>query len=343
MTLQVVRSGSASIRYHRRTLLVGGIVVALTVLVGLFALGSGDYPLPIDEVVRTLFGQGKPAAEFVIESLRLPRLLTGVGVGVALGAAGAVFQSLTRNPLGSPDMIGFTQGSAAGGIVVILLLNGTAAQTSFGALVGGLVTAVLLYALAWREGLSGYRLVLVGVGMTAILAAANAYLLARADLTDAQRVVAWQVGSLAGREWTHVTGIWVTVAVLVPLALALGRPLRMLELGDDAAVGLGVAANKARIGLLVVGVCFVAVATATAGPVPFVALAAPHIARRLTKAAGPNVGPAMCVGALLTIAADYAAQHTFADTQLPLGVVTSVTGGAYLVWLLIWQRKAGRL
>jgi iron complex transport system permease protein len=343
MTLHTMRARGVSIRYDRRTLLVGGFLVALTVVVGLFALGSGDYPLPLDEVVRTLFGRGKPAAEFVVESLRLPRLLTGIGVGIALGAAGAVFQSLTRNPLGSPDMIGFTQGSAAGGIVVILLLNGTAAQTSFGALAGGLITAVLLYGLAWREGISGYRLVLVGVGITAILAAANAYLLARAQLSDAQRVVAWQVGSLAGREWTHVTGIWVTVAVLVPLALMLGRPLRMLELGDDAAVGLGVSANRARIGLLAVGVGFVAVATAAAGPVPFVALAAPHIARRLTRAAGPNLGPAMCTGALLTIAADYAAQHAFDDTQLPLGVVTSVTGGAYLVWLLLWQRRAGRL
>ncbi|WP_051799708.1 FecCD family ABC transporter permease [Catenuloplanes japonicus] len=316
------------------------MAVALLVMAA-FTLTTGDFPVPLADVITAIVGDAPPAAEFVVGTLRLPRLLVAVLAGAGLGAAGAVMQSLSRNPLGSPDMIGFTTGAATGGIAAILLTAGGTLGTSLGAAAGGLCTALLILLLVGRRGLGGYRLVLVGVGISTVLMAVNGYLLTRAALGDAQRAVAWQVGNLSGRDWTHVTTVAVTLAVLLPLIMLFHRRMSMLELGDDTATALGVGVLATRIVPILASIGLIAAGIAMAGPIPFVALAAPHLARRLTRHPGPNVLPAAVTGALLTVVSDFAAQHAL-SVQLPVGIVTSVFGGVYLVSLLIVQRRSRR-
>ncbi|MDM4719225.1 iron chelate uptake ABC transporter family permease subunit [Micromonospora sp. WMMA1363] len=334
--------GGWSLRLRPRALAVGTTCALLTVAVGVLALGYGDYPMSAADVLRTLAGNGTPAEDFVVHELRLPRLVTAAAVGAALALAGAVFQSLVRNPLGSPDILGFTQGAATGALLVVVA-GGSSALLSGAAVAGGLGTGVLVYALAWRRGVHGYRLVLVGIGVAAILTGVNGWLLTRAPLMDAARAVLWLTGSLDGRGWSH--GVPVALAVLgtaVVLAGA-GPALRLVELGDDAATALGVQVRRLRLALLATAVLLVSLAAAAAGPVNFVALTAPQLARRLTRAPGPNLLPSAALGALLLVSADQVAQRAFAGHQLPVGVVTGILGGGYLIWLLASERRAGRL
>ncbi|MFG2103331.1 FecCD family ABC transporter permease [Micromonospora echinaurantiaca] len=335
--------GGVSLRLRPRALVVGAGCALLAAALGVLALGSGDYPMSAADVLRTLTGGGSPAEEFIVTELRLPRLVTAVCVGAALALAGAVFQSLVRNPLGSPDVLGFTQGASTGALLVVVA-GGSSLALGAAAVAGGLVTGVLVHALAWRHGLPGFRLILVGIGVTAILTGVNGYLLTRAPLMDAARAVLWLTGSLDGRGWVNALPLLLALAVLVPVVfLGCGPALRMIELGDDAASALGVPVERVRLLLLGAAVLLVSLAAAAAGPVSFVALTAPHLARRLTRAPGPNLLPAMAVGAALLVGADHVAQRAFSGHQLPVGVVTGVIGGGYLVWLLATERKAGRL
>lgn len=341
--LTVRTRGGLSLRLHSRAVGSGLLLAALVLIMTVVLIGSGDYPMSPREVFSALAGQGTMAQEFLVRELRLPRVLVAVLVGVALGLAGAIFQTLSRNPLGSPDIIGFTQGSAAGALTVVVLFQGSAAAASFGAGAGGLITGLAIYGLAWRQGIHGYRLVLVGIGGAAILAAVNSYLLTKADIADAARAMFWITGSLNGRDWSQFWPLLVACVVLVPMAVAQGRSLRMLELGDDSASALGVRVERTRLLLLIIAVLLTAAATAAAGPISFVALTAPQLARRLTRATGPNLAPAATMGALLVVASDYLAQWGMNDRQLPVGVVTAVLGGCYLLWLLATERKAGRI
>ncbi len=331
-----------SLRVRPRAVAVcaGLVVIALVLLV--LAVGTGEYPIPPGEVVATLLGGGDPGTSFVIETLRLPRALTALLVGGALGCAGAIFQSLTRNPLGSPDIIGFTSGASAAAVFMILVFGGGTAAIAAGAVVGGLVTALLVVVLAARGGLQGYRIILVGIGINAMLYALTDYLLTRARLEEAQSAAVWLTGSLNGRGWEHVEPLAVALAVLLPLVALLAGPLRMLELGDEAAVALGVGVRRARLALIVVGVALTAVAVAAAGPIAFVALAAPQLARRLTRSPGPNAVAATLMGAVLLAASDLAAQRLFPDHALPVGVATGVIGGLYLIWLLSHEWRSAR-
>ncbi|MGW3466084.1 FecCD family ABC transporter permease, partial [Streptomyces olivaceoviridis] len=306
-------------------------------------IGTGEARIPAADVLRTLAGDGTAYQDFIVNELRLPRVLVGLLVGASLGLGGALFQSVSRNPLGSPDVLGLSQGSTAGALVVIVLMSGSASQVTVGALAGGLATGVAIYALAWKRGVHGYRLVLVGIGVNAIMTAVNGYLLTKADLVDATRAVVWMTGSLNGRGWEQVWPLLGLCAVLVPLVLANARGLRMMEMGDDISNALGVRVQRVRLVLMVCAVLLVAAATAAAGPVSFVALTAPQLARRLTRSPGPNLVPSLCMGATLLVAADWASQRAFGADQLPVGVITGVLGGAYLLWLLVTERRAGRI
>lgn len=328
-----IRSRSVTVTFALALLLAAVVVVAL---------GVGDYPLAPGDVIATLLGGGPAGAEFIVMELRLPRVLLGCAVGAAFAMGGAVFQSLTRNPLGSPDIIGFTVGSASGGIVVIMLFGGGAAQIATGAIGGGLLTGLVMYLLAYRGGVHGIRLVLVGIGISAMLEALNAFLLSRAEVNKAQSASAWLVGSLNARGWEHLRPLTLALIVLIPCAVLLARNLRMLELGDTTATALGIPVERSRLALMTVGVGLTAVATATAGPVAFIALAAPQLAKRLTRAPGPNLPAAALMGAVLLSLSDVAAQRLLAPTQLPVGVMTGVVGGIYLGWLMLTEWRAGR-
>ncbi|MDF3287718.1 FecCD family ABC transporter permease [Streptomyces silvisoli] len=343
--MSVIRtSGGLSVAYRPRALLVGTGCALLALAVGVLSIGSGEYPMSPTAVVRALVGQGAAADTFIVEQLRLPRVVTALLVGAALALAGAIFQSLVRNPLGSPDVLGFTQGAATGALTVIVLIGGGGAALAGGAVLGGVLTGALIYALAARQGAHGYPLILVGIGVAAILTGVNGYLLTRAQIPDAARAVLWLTGSLDGREWSDVVPLALALAVLVPVVLlGCARALRVLEMGDDAAHGLGVPVRRTRVTLLACAVLLAAFAAAAAGPVAFVALTAPRLARRLTGAPGPNLVPSLCMGAALMVSADWIAQRLFTGHQLPVGVVTGVLGGGYLVWLLATERKRGRI
>ncbi|RLL66152.1 iron chelate uptake ABC transporter family permease subunit [Streptomyces sp. Z26] len=345
--MSVIRTGSGhSIAFRPRALAVGLGCLVVAAVSSVFAIGSGsgDYPMTTQQVIDTLLGSGNPADEFIVNDVRLPRVVTALLVGGALALGGAIFQSVVRNPLGSPDVLGFTQGAATGALVTIVVFGSGSAALAAGAVTGGLATGLLIYALAWRQGVHGYRLVLTGIGITAILTGVNGYLLTRAQITDAARAVLWMTGSLNGRGWDDAVPLLVAMAVLLPVVLfGCARAMRMLEMGDDAAFSLGVPVERIRLTVLASAVLLVSFGAAAAGPVAFVALTAPQVAKRMTRSPGPNLVPSMCTGAALLVLADLAAQRVFEGHQLPVGVVTGVLGGGYLVWLLATERKAGRI
>ncbi|MFF4058168.1 FecCD family ABC transporter permease [Streptomyces sp. NPDC001668] len=335
--------GGLSVRLDVRATVVVALILLAALTASVVLIGTGDFPIPAGDVLKTLLGNGNAGQEFIVNELRLPRVLVGLLVGASLGLGGALFQAISRNPLGSPDVLGLSQGATAGALTMIVLFSGSATQITLGALVGGLVTGLAIYLLAWKQGVHGYRLVLVGIGVSAIVTAVNGYLLTRSTLTEAAQAVVWMTGSLSGRDWTQVWPLLWLCAVLVPLVLANGRGLRMMEMGDDVSNALGVRVERVRLLLLVAAVLLTAAATAAAGPVSFVALTAPQLARRLTRSPGPNLLPSLCMGATLLVTADWVSQKVFGADQLPVGVVTGVLGGVYLLWLLVTERRAGRI
>ncbi|MEW2488833.1 iron chelate uptake ABC transporter family permease subunit [Streptomyces sp. NPDC048411] len=342
--VRAVRTGGGlSFRVDVRAFVVIVLLAAVAAGAGIVLIGSGDYAMTPGEVVSTLFGHGTFQQQFIVTDLRLPRVLVGLLVGAALGVGGAVFQTISRNPLGSPDVLGFGQGATVGALTVIVLFQGGATAVAGGAVVGGLLTGAAVYLLAWKRGVHGYRLVLVGIGTAAMLTAASQYLITKADLVDATRAVVWMTGSLDGRDWAQVWPLLAVCGLLIPLVLGHARALRMMEMGDDAAYALGVRVERTRLVLMGCAVLLVAVATAAAGPIAFVSLSAPQLARRLTRSPGPNLAPAAFMGAALLLVADWIAMDAFGDRQLPVGVVTGVLGGCYLLWLLVSERRAGRI
>ncbi|GAA1429734.1 iron chelate uptake ABC transporter family permease subunit [Streptomyces thermospinosisporus] len=335
--------GGLSVRLDVRALTAVVLLVLAALTASVLLIGTGDFPIGAGDVLRTLAGQGDAGQEFIVNELRLPRVLVGLLVGASLGLGGALFQAISRNPLGSPDVLGLSQGATAGALTMIVLFSASSEQITLGALVGGLVTGAAIYLLAWKRGVHGYRLVLVGIGVSAIVTAVNGYLLTKSDIIDAAQAVVWMTGSLDGRDWNQVWPLLALCAVLVPLVLANSRGLKMMEMGDDVSYALGVRVERVRMLLMVSAVLLTASATAAAGPVSFVALTAPQLARRLTRSPGPNLLASLCMGATLLVTADFVSQRVFGAGQLPVGVVTGVLGGAYLLWLLVAERRAGRI
>ncbi len=340
---RVVRTRSWSFRVDPRAVTVCTVLAVSVVAVGLWSISVGDFPIPLVDVVATLLGNPTEESEFIVGTLRLPRMLVGIGVGAAFGMSGAIFQSLVRNPLGSPDIIGFTAGSALGAVTMIVVVDATAVGVSVGAVLGGLVTALAVYLLAWKRGVQAYRLVLVGIGIGFFVGAVIDYLITRAEINDVQRAAVWLTGSLNGRSWDEVRIVAVALAVLGPIAVLMQRQLDRLDLGDDTAAGLGVNVGRAKLVLVLTGVALAALGVAAAGPVAFVAFVSAPIARRLVNSPGACIVPAAFVGALVTVIADLAARRVLAPTELPVGIMTALIGAPYLLWLLTRQARTGAL
>jgi iron complex transport system permease protein len=331
-----------SLRTDPRAIVVTAVIVALTAVVFAWSISVGDFSVPLREVVEVLLGGGEGGSTFIVRELRLPRALLGVTVGAAFGVAGALFQRIADNPLASPDVIGINSGAAAVAVSVIVLAHGTSNQVTTGALLGAIGTAALIYVLSYRSGISGYRLVLIGIGISALARALTNYLLTKAELSDATRASVWLVGSLNGRTWSDLRPVLIATIVLVPVAVAMSRQLRMLELGQDTALGLGTSVQRIQALMMLLGVALAALATAAAGPIVFVSLVAPQIAKRLTGVRTVGLLPAAAVGALLLVASDLAARRIFAPTELPVGIVTGVLGAPFLLYLLARGNRIGR-
>ncbi|MFF3619904.1 FecCD family ABC transporter permease [Streptomyces sp. NPDC002467] len=326
---------------------LGLVLIGFAALIASVSLGT--FAIPVGDVLGAVLGTGSGAADLIVHQLRLPRALTALLVGAAFGLAGAVFQAVTRNPLASPDLIGIAAGAGAGAVCSILIGGVTAAGAGtfgavpFGALAGALLTSLAIYLLAYRDGtITGYRFVLVGLAANGALIALTRWLLARADIDQASRAMVWLTGSLNGRGYEHVQWAGTALAVLVPLTLALARPYQLLQYDDDTARSLGIPLRHARIALLVLATCLTALATSAAGPIAFIALGAPQIARRITGSAGIPLVTSALTGSVLLILADLAARLVLAPTELPVGVLTGAVGAPYLLLLLARTNRAGK-
>ncbi|ALJ18563.1 FecCD family ABC transporter permease [Microbacterium sp. No. 7] len=322
----------------RHTIVVAALVLA-TLAVAVVSLATGDFFIPVGDVVATLLGQGDDRTRLVVFEWRMPRVLLAVALGAGLGVGGAIFQSLTRNPLGSPDIIGFDAGAYTGALLVITTIGTGYAAVAGGAMAGGLATAFAVYLIAYRRGFQGFRLIIVGIAVAAMLMSLNTWIILNADLYVAIAAGAWGSGSLNTVGWAQATPAVAVLLVLWAVAATLAGRMRLLEMGDDAAIALGVRGGRVRLALVGTGVAFTATATAAAGPIAFVSLAAPQLARRLTRSASVTLAASAAMGALLLAASDFAAQRLFAPTQLPVGIVTVAVGGLYLIWLLIREGR----
>lgn len=344
-----VRVGPLGLPWRPRVLVV---TLACLVAVGLLFLASiaaGSSALGVADVVRTLAGAGTRAQQFIVFELRLPRAAAGVAVGLCLGLAGALTQTFSRNPLATPDILGVTSGASAGAVAAIVLGGGGyavgASLLGFGipvvATVGGLVAAAVVYGLSWRGGVDSYRIILVGIGVTASLGGLTSYLLVRAQITQATAATQWLVGSLSGVSWASVWPMLVALAVVAPLALAQSAPLGISQLGDEFSTSLGVSLQRHRLLVIAAAVVLTAMAVSDAGPVEFVAFVAPQIARRIAGTARPPLVASALVGAALVVTADVVARVAFPG-ELPVGVLTAIIGAPYLIWLLTRRdRKEG--
>ncbi|MEW1811339.1 iron chelate uptake ABC transporter family permease subunit [Pseudarthrobacter phenanthrenivorans] len=329
-----------------RTALLAAAVALLffaSVLLGSYTVTVPDF---FTIVANHLTGGPKiPGASFIVMENKLPRAVIGTMIGTAFGLAGALFQTMLRNPLASPDVIGISSGASAAAVVANVVFGASGGAVSAAALAGALAVAGLIYAIssggAGRGNAAGNRLVLAGVGIAAALQAVVSFLMTRADIRTAADVLVWLNGSLNSANWDRAGILFLALAVLVPAVGAIAGPLRVLELGDDAAAGLGVRVNAARLAVVVIAVALAAVATAAAGPVSFVAFLAGPIARRVTGKA--SMPASALVGALIVLAADYFAANLapllLDGTVLPVGVVTGALGAPFLLWLLVTANR----
>lgn len=335
-----VRLGQVSFVWRPWIVCVSLLLAAATFLVFCLSIGVGDFPIGLPRVIATIVGRGERVDEFVIMDLRMPRALAGVVVGVALGVSGALTQSIARNPLASPDVLGITNGAGAVAVFLVTVSGGTAAAVvdsvglSAAALLGGLGTGLLVYFLAWRRGIDGLRLILIGISVSAVMEALTTWLLVSADIRDVAKAQAWLVGSLDDRSWDEVqVAVWGTLVLLVVVAGAAFQ-FKPMHLGDDVAAGLGVRYSAVRAVLLLCAVLLAGVAVSAAGPVPFVALVAPQVAMRLARCPTPPLVASALFGALLLTGSDLVAR-TALPVSLPVGVVTAAIGGPFLVYLLV--------
>lgn len=336
-----IRLFGLSIRVEVRALVTTIVALLLALAIGAWSLTVGSAGLGPADVIAALRGEASEATARIILEWRMPRIVFALLGGAALAVGGAVFQSITRNPLGSPDVIGFSTGAYTGALLVALFATGSALGTSLGALAGGIGTGLAVYLLAYRRGVTGMRIIVVGIGVSLFLGAFNTWVLTTMRLEQAISAASWGAGSLNDIAWTHTVPVIVALVVTFPVVLLLQADMRTLELGDDAGRGLGVRAEPVRMWLLLLGVALVAVVTASAGPIAFVALAAPQLAMRVAATPGVRILPAAAFGALLLTVSDLVARTVIAPAQLPVGVVTLCFGGAYLVWLLAtFGRKA---
>ncbi|WP_067475018.1 FecCD family ABC transporter permease [Actinomadura hibisca] len=335
-----VRLGRVSFVWRPWLVAVTLLLAAATFLVFCLSIAVGDLFVSLPRVVATIAGRGERVDQFVIMDLRMPRALAGLVVGIALGVAGAITQSIARNPLASPDVLGITAGAGAVAVFLVTVSGGVAATVagtvglSAAALAGGLGTGLLVYFLAWRRGIDGFRLVLIGVSVSAAMEAVTSWLLVTADIRDVARAQTWLVGSLDGRSWNEVRVALCCAAVLLAVAAAAAFQFRPLHFGDEVAAGLGVRYTVVRAVMLLCAVLLAGAAVSAAGPVPFVALVAPQVGMRLARRPTPPLVVSGLVGALLLIGADVVAR-TVLPVTLPVGVVTAAIGGPFLVYLLV--------
>nr|WP_200900291.1 iron ABC transporter permease [Rubrobacter aplysinae] len=332
-----------SLKVDLRAVAVISALAALAFAGTVAHLAVGEYPISLLDVARTLLGlqTGDPSNAFIVETLRLPRALVALTVGAALAVSGALLQGLTRNPLAAPDIIGINAGAALVAVTLIVALPSVSSvYLPPAAFCGALMVALLLYLLAWRGHSSPMRLILIGIGLSAMAQALTWLMIVSGNVQELSRALVWLTGSVYARGWDELWALLPWVAVLVPFALLHARHLNALGLGDEVATGLGSRVELSRGLLLLASAGLAAAGVATAGTMVFVGLVAPHIARGLVgPPAGALIPTAAVTGAALVVLSDLAGRVLFAPTEIPAGIVTAVLGAPYFLYLLYRNRN----
>lgn len=316
------------------------VLAVLLVAAAATALMVGHTFYPPGDVIRVILGEDVAGASFTVGELRLPRTVLAVVAGAGFGMSGVTFQTMLRNPLASPDIIGISAGAGAAATFAIVVLSLDGFGVSVFAILAGLAVTLVIYLLSYRSGVAGTRLILIGIGVSAMLHSVTSYLLDRAAQWDLQEAMRWLTGSLNGADWTATVPVVIALVVLGPVLLGHGRALSQLQLGDDTAAALGVRVERTRLIAIVAAVGLLSFATAAAGPVAFVAFLSGPIAARLIGPRGSLLLPSALVGALLVLLADLVGQYA-TGTRYPVGVVTGVLGAPYLIYLIIRTHRAG--
>ena len=337
-TVAVIAGGRVRRANRRRLISVVLLALVLAAYAGSLMVGQRFYGP--DEVLRVIIGDTVPGASFTVGELRLPRATMAALAGASFGLGGITFQTMLRNPLAAPDVIGITSGASAAAVIAIVILKLDETAVSLLAIVAALATATVTYLLSFRGGVVGTRLILIGIGIAAMLDSVVAYVIVRAASWDLQTAMRWLTGSLNGATWGQVLPLALAAVVCVPVLLAQSRDLTAMQLGDEAAVALGVRAERTRVLSIVAAVALIAFATAAAGPIAFVAFLSGPIAARIVGAGGSLLVPAALVGALLVLLADFVGQFAF-GTRYPVGVITGVLGAPYLIYLLVRTNRSG--
>ncbi|MFZ3566346.1 FecCD family ABC transporter permease [Streptomyces sp. BH097] len=334
----VLRPGRSSFLVHRRSVVVAVALAVLLLAAVVAYLCVGEAFVSPAEVVDVLLGRPSPD-QLVVGTLRLPRLTVGLLAGLAFGIAGALVQTVARNPLASPDIIGVTHG--AGAVTVAAMSFGLASYTAlpYVSVAGGIGAALLVYVFAWRRGMQASRFVLIGIGISVALGSLTQLFLTKGDALVAQQAKVWLTGSLNSRGYEQATPLALVLLIAVPAVLWAARAQRSASFDDDTATALGIRLNRVRLGLTVLGVVLASMATGATGPVDFVALLAPQIARRLTRTAQIPLLSSALTGALVVVVADLLARQLFSPVELPVGVLTAAVGAPYLMWLIARGRS----
>lgn len=340
-SIYLLRRGPISLLVKKKSINTPLLLILVILFFCLCHLRSGSLALSWHDIWNSITHYGQSSlADRVLWRLRLPRTITAVFVGMSLGMAGAVFQSLSRNPLGSPDILGFTTGASTGAIIQIIVYNGGPWQTAIAAILFGSITAFMVSLLSLSGGvLNMRRFVFIGIGFGALLTGVNTILLVKGDLDQAANAQLWLMGSLNARTIQHALIVCLCFVVFAPLVMIERRHLILLEMGDDWAVELGVVKTRTQIVAVGSALGLTAAATAVAGPIAFIALASPQLARRLLKVNHACLGVSALIGGLLLVVADFVSQNFPFSVKVPIGLLTGFLGGLYLIWLLKSQQR----
>ncbi|MFS0872635.1 FecCD family ABC transporter permease [Paenibacillus xylanilyticus] len=339
-TIEIIVAGRRQRR--RRWILVTGSLAILACILCCAMLLLGNTIYPLGDVIRALSGEKIKGVSFAVSTIRLPRMLAGLFAGFAFGIAGYIFQTMLRNPLANPNVIGITSGSSAAAVFCITVLHASGAVVSVASVVAGLATVVVMYILSRGRTFSIGRLILVGIGIQAMLDAVVSYLLLVSAQQDIPSALRWLSGSLNGSKMDELPPLVISVVILAPILIVLGKHLNLMELGEQSATTLGVATDRTRVVLILCSVCMIALATATTGPIAFVSFLSGPIAKRLAGAGFSNVIPAGLVGVNLVLASDLIGQFAF-EVRYPVGIITGILGAPYLIYLLIRMNRKGEL
>ncbi|MDO7906460.1 iron ABC transporter permease [Paenibacillus sp. JX-17] len=334
------------IQRTQRTILVIAVLVLLLLVGLLISINTGQTPIPLGDVIRTLFGIGEPKDELIIMEFRLPRILITMLAGAGLSAAGAVLQGVTRNGLADPGILGINAGAGLG-VVLFITLNSLRADASplvmpLMALIGAMGAAAVIYAFAYRrhKGLSATRLLLAGIAVAAGLQSLTMILSIRLDPQNYTFVANWLAGSIWGTNWAFVLALLPWILVLLPFILWKSKELNVLQLGDQLAAGLGSSIHRQRLGLLAAAVALSAACVSISGAINFLGLVGPHLARRLVGPRHEHLVPVSAlIGALLLLVSDCIGRWVMQPSEIPTGIVVAVIGAPYFLFLLYKARK----